>query len=347
MSCLKITVGLSLLVCFLFLGISIGAVWWFYDVTRPVQVLPGNEVCFRVVPGMSAKGIANTLKKAGLIQSSFAFTQLVSFYGVTNRLRPGDYVFQGTISSQALIHELLAGNKPGIKVTIPEGFRLTQISQILDEQGICSASAFLETVSAPELLDSIFATYGALPTAEGLVFPETYVFRKGESPKVVATIMLQLGKHKIDAHLGSSEKDFGLTIYQRCILASIVEREAKLDSERAKVAAVFLNRIKKGIRLESCATDQYALPSYKTRLTYEDLKVKSPYNTYSHVGLPPTPISNFGEASLKAVAQPEESEFFYFVSDAEGGHRFSKTLEEHERSRREFFRKRKKNKDSR
>ncbi|MBF0548127.1 MAG: endolytic transglycosylase MltG [Candidatus Riflebacteria bacterium] len=289
-----------------------------------------------ITKGMQTRQIAGLLKGTNIISSAIVFSYWIRLNGADSRLRPGVYKFQGNESLDEILKILLEGREENVKFTIPEGLTLKMIAGTLEKNGICSETAFLESVSSRDLLGKVFAGWGEIPNPEGLPFPETYVFHKGVNPGEIAETMLLMTKNTVEkVCLNSRFSD--LSLYQKCILASIVERECKLKEERPLVASVFLNRLKKGMKLESCATVQYALPEHKERLTYDDLKVISPFNTYQNSGLPPTPISNFGKAAVEAVASPAENDFLFFVSNASEGHRFGKTLKEHEHNKKLFF----------
>ncbi len=288
---------------------------------------------------MNPRQIGSALREAGVIRSALWFRALIHWYGVAHRLQPGSFTFSGRETPEEVIGALLEPQTITERVTIPEGLTLGDIGLILESNGIVSAASFTTAINSPALLASVFPTWGPIPHAEGLAFPETYQFTPGMRAEEIARTMLELTRLTAE-RVASGPLPLGLSPYQACILASIVEREARLAEERPLVASVFLNRLERRMRLESCATVLYALPEFKERLTNEDLKVNSPYNTYQNPGLPPTPIANFGKAALAAVASPAETDFLFFVSDASGGHRFSRTLAEHDRSKRLFFQER-------
>ncbi len=318
-------------------GFVAGGYMWFQEQSKSPE---GSQNCtIQIAQGSNTRQIGYLLKQKRIIRSALLFRFYIRLLAVDNILKPGTYNFSSSDSLDQVIQKLLKGTSATITVTIPEGKTNKEIATILENAGICSAVDFLESVSDPQLLGEVFKDWPLIPAAEGLAFPETYQFNQHTTASVVAKKMLKLSNHQI-SQIFSSELPNGLTPYEGCILASIVEREAALGADRPVIASVFLNRLKKGIKLESCATVQYALPQWKDRLLFEDLKIDSPYNTYINPGLPPTPISNFGRKSLLAVANPEQTDYLYFVSDGNRGHVFSKTLREHNRSKKEFFKNR-------
>jgi UPF0755 protein len=169
---------------------------------------------------------------------------------------------------------------------------------------------------------------------EGYLYPDTYDFEWGTPPSKAAAAMLENFRSIFDTSWAGKLEGRKLTTHQAVIMASLVEREAQVDSERAIIASVFYNRLRLFRPLESCASIEYILPRHKnTKLTYADLKIDSPYNTYRRVGLPPGPISNPGRASLEAAVFPAKTDYLYFVSRGDGGHIFSKSLQEHIRAK--------------
>ncbi len=335
MSLLSRLLLMGLFVSVMCIGFGVGL---YFEVQQAFEPTPrlSQPVAVSVPAGAGTQEIAAALKQAGIIRSSFWFRAVVSWYAIDQRLKPGNYPFSGGEDLNSVVHALIQGREEKVRVTIPEGLKLTEIAELVERAGLASASAFFQAMQSSDLIQEHFGDWGALTTVEGLAFPETYTFAKGVTARQVAAAMMQLTRDKVEKLVGTATRG-GLTRYQACILASIVEKEAKLPEDRPLVASVFMNRLKAGMRFESCATVQYALGEHKERLTYDDLKVDSPYNTYLKSGLPPAPISNFGTGSLKAVAEPAETDYLFFVSDAADGHRFSRTLGEHERSKRIFL----------
>ncbi len=339
MKILKTTAFAAFLFALCLTGFVYGSYHWFSEMCEPV--FQGRTAKVIIPSGANQRQIAATLKSSGVIKSALIFRIYTRLLAVDNRLRPGEYTFKGNESLNQVIFMLLKGNLPTVPVTIPEGLKNDQVAEMLDINGICNANDFLEAVSDPELLGKIFANWDLIPAAEGLAFPDTYHFFKPTPAVKVAENMLRLTKHQIDRCFPDALPQ-GLTQYQGCILASIIEKEAAIASEHPLMASVFYNRLEKKMKLKSCATVLYALGEHKTRLLFEDLKVASPYNTYLNAGLPPTPIANFGVSAMKAVFAPEKTDFLFFVADGQRGHSFSKTLNQHNLYRKRYFEIRKK-----
>ncbi|HVC09295.1 MAG TPA: endolytic transglycosylase MltG [Elusimicrobiota bacterium] len=199
----------------------------------------------------------------------------------------------------------------GIRILVPEGFSARQIAERLQANGVCKAYDFMRYVERNRL--------------EGYLFPSTYYFDANESPAQVAERMTREFQDKMASVYDGFTPKPALTLAQSLILASIVQREAYLQSERPMIAGVYLNRLKMRMRLQADPTVQYALGYWKKELTTQDLKIDSPYNTYLHYGLPPGPICNPGVMSLLAVLRPADTKDLYFVANDKGGHIFSKT----------------------
>lgn len=293
--------------------------------------------------GENARSIGEKLQNAGVIRSATWFRLLAQAEGIENDLAAGTYTFATDSDTQQVLDRIKVGIlQPQVLVTIPEGLRMEQIAQLLQEKGVASADALLQRMrNDPASGDPLLASR---PDAslEGYLFPDTYYFPLKASPDDVIGRMLADLDKRIDPDLQQAIKAEGLTIHQALTLASIVEREAQVPSERPIIASVFLNRLKQGMPLGADPTVQYALATnpenvqkygwWKQNLTIDDLKVASPYNTYVNAGLPPGPICNPGRDSIAAVAHPAQTNYLYFVAknDGSGTHAFATTLAEQE-----------------
>lgn len=316
-----------------------GSTLWFVEMIAPPE--SDDVIEIEILPGANSRQIAVVLKQKNVVRSAFLFSFYIRMLAIDNRLRPGKYTFKGQQQFSEVAYNLLKGTVDSVAVTVPEGTTLKQIARILEEHGVCSAVDFIRYASDPELLGNVFSEWELIPHPEGMAFPETYFFTRPTPASRVAKRMLNLTRLRVDEIFVEPLRN-GLSQYEACILASIVEREAAVAHERKLIASVFYNRLERNMRLESCATVFYALGRQGGRLLYADLEIESPYNTYKNEGLPPTPIANFGAASMRAVANPADSNYLFFVSDGDRGHRFSTTLAEHNRYRRNYFRQRQK-----
>jgi len=284
---------------------------------------PKREVL--VKPEMSVAEIGTLLKEKGIINSVLLFRVIAWFNNYDHRIHPGRYRFVPNSDPQLVLKMLVREIPAFLFVTIPEGATKEQIAQTLDENGICPKAPFLSACSDTSLLRSLDIPFA---TAEGYLFPETYEFKTASDPKTVVCRLVRQFHSTYQTVKGKSRTT--LTEPEVVILASIVEKEAKLPAESPIIAGVFLNRLRRHIPLQSCATVQYILPEHKERLSNDDLKTPSPYNTYLHPRLPPAPICNPGRNALKAVLFPARHDYLFFVAKGDGSHIFSKTPQEHE-----------------
>ncbi len=284
-----------------------------------VLFLPGyssqkEEVIIK--PGMGAKEVGELLAKKGIIPNSYLFRIAIKIYGKERDIKAGKYVLRKDMPLFNIIETIVSGRGVLEVVTIPEGLTSSQIAEIFYKKGIIrDKKKFLEMIKKQGL--------------EGYLFPDTYYVPENYDEKKLIDMMTKRFREKLPKNFDKKAKALGLSEKEVVILASLVEKEAKYPEDRPKIASVFLNRLKKGMRLESCATVQYILGRPKPNLTYDDLKIKSPYNTYLHKGLPPGPICNPGEASIEAVLNPQKTDYLYFVADKDGHHLFAKTYKEH------------------
>jgi UPF0755 protein len=282
-----------------------------YRVFHPA--VPSAAVRFQVQKGHSAREVARELQAQGVIRYRWTFL-LGSKIFRHKAIRPGVYDISADESGLTLYRQFLQG-PPKVRVTFPEGWTAKQMASLLETRGVCPADAFLDMVSREK--------------REGFLFPDTYFFEEGLSADLIVQRLVERFREKVPKDFKEQAKALRLSYGQLVTLASIVEREARAAQERPLIAGVFYNRLKKHWYLESCATVEYALGSWKPHLTYKDLAVESPYNTYRHAGLPPGPICNPGAAALDAAAHPAQTDMMFFVADSSGTHRFSRDYDEH------------------
>ena len=294
----------------IFAALFISAFLLFLGITkenRTVEVL--------IPKGASPYKISKILKDSEVISSKSLFLALVKFYGYSSSLKAGLYDFNTKDSLKTILLKIHDGAGKYIKVTIPEGFTVKQIAETLSKNNICDGENFIKSANEQNM--------------EGFLFPNTYFLLPQMPEREIIKIMNDEYKKFWTKERTERLRQTGKTEREIIIIASIVEKESIADSERAIIAGVFLNRLSKGMRLESCSTVLYAMGINKERLSFEDLKFESPYNTYKYKGLPPGPICNPGAESIEAVLYPQATNSLYFVSKGNGTHYFSSTFEQH------------------
>lgn len=276
--------------------------------------------------GASFSKIVNTLDDKGLIRNKSAFLLLARLRGSTRYAQAGEYEFSASMSAAAILQKLERGLVLRYPVTIPEGYNIRDIADLLDKKGFCKRERFLAKVS-----DRVFlATIGIEDlTAEGFLFPDTYYIYKGEPEEAIIRNMVSRFRKVFTDDLRERATHLGFSLNKLVTLASVVEKETGQASERPRIARVFLNRLEKGMKLQSDPTVIYGIKDFNGNITKKDLLTETPYNTYSKKGLPVGPIANPGLESIKAVLYPEDGPYLYFVSMNGGTHYFSKTLSEH------------------
>ena len=286
----------------------------------------GRRVEVTVGPGWSMRALADTLVAKQVISYKPLFLFYSWYYNYGHRIRPNRYTLSiGTGERRAL--KLLSGEEPAlVNVTIPEGYTMNQVAGALAERGVCRADSFLSACLDTNLIRE-FSVSAA--SAEGYLCPETYEFLTGSQPSDVVRRMLRQFFSVFSELRAPASDPRSLTPAQTVILASIVEREAKVPEEFPRVAGVFMNRLRRHMPLQSCATVEYLLPERKGILTVADTRIESPYNTYLHVGFPPGPICNPGRRALAAALNPERNDYLFFVARGDGTHAFSRTAAEH------------------
>ncbi|MBU0479606.1 MAG: endolytic transglycosylase MltG [Proteobacteria bacterium] len=290
--------------------------------------LPGNsEVALVISPDSSFRTITAKLADAKVITPDIRFRLLAGFMGVTGRLRAGEYIFKGGQNPYQVLRLLHQGSMVQRALTIPEGATLQQIAAILDHGGWVKKNQFLKLCKSREFISGLDLSVDSL---EGYLFPDTYFFeRGGVSPEKIITTMVLRMREILSEIREEHDNLNGFDLHKLLTLASIVEKETAQPDERPLIARVFLNRLKKGMKLQTDPTVIYGIENFNGNLTRSDLQTPTPYNTYLFKGLPPGPIGNPGKAAILSVLNPAQGAYYYFVSKNDGSHYFSKTLSEH------------------
>ncbi|MDQ0287045.1 UPF0755 protein [Desulfofundulus luciae] len=313
---------------------------YIFGMLSPVTSGQGRSVNVTIPRSASSSNIGRILHEEGLVHSAWFFNFYTRLKGVDGRLKAGPYTFSTAQSLPEIVNELVKGPDEGRVFTIPEGFNLKQIAELLEREGLVTRRDFL-AAAAGDTFDYPFLH--GLPAGpnrlEGYLFPDTYRVGSNTSAHEVIDLMLSRFDRKLkEMDYYRKVKAAGLTLHQAVIIASMVEREARVDRERPLIAGVIFNRLKRDMPLQIDATVQYALGSQRAKLYYKDLEVDSPYNTYLIRGLPPGPIACPGEASLLAAVQPAKTSYLYYVARPDGTHAFASTLDEHNANKRKYIR---------
>lgn len=303
-----------------------GAGWFAWALLTPTE--PPGKTFVMLHPGYSTHRIASELKSAGIIRSEQAFI-LWHYFHHRRPLEAGEYLFETPANVIDVQRRLARGDVYFHTVVVPEGFTIFDIARAVEAAGLGPAEDFLKVAKSDSALIADLAP-GA-PTLEGYLFPDTYQFSRMMTMQDMAAAMVKQFRQvarQIGLIAGPGTTDIEPTV----TMASIVEKETAVAEERPLVASVYYNRLAKNIALDADPSIIYAellAGTYTGALHHDDMRFDSPYNTYRRPGLPPGPIGNPGKSALEAAMHPAQSDYYYFVADAQGHHRFARTLEEH------------------
>jgi UPF0755 protein len=291
-------------------------------------VSPGSSSAIQITvhKGAHVDQIGAQLTSSGLVRSQELFLIATQISGKGSILKAGTYALSPSMSAQQIIDKLASGQTDSETVAVPEGFTASQIADRLAAKKLADRLAFLKVV-ATEGGSYVFSDgFNPPRNLEGYLYPVTYTVLRSSTPHDIAgTMLAAFDQNIVSKH--PEVHDWRSTI----ILASMIEREALIDSDRPLIASVYYNRLRIDMPLQCDATVQYALPAHKTRLLFSDLRIDSPYNTYLHRGLPPGPICNPGAQSIEAALHPAQTDYLFYVAGSNGAHIFSRTLAEQDR----------------
>lgn len=282
--------------------------------------------------GEGSRAIGDRLIAAGVVSDRLTFRIALAISGEARRLKAGEYRFERPMSAIDVIGKIARGDVDLLSVTFPEGLTIAEMAAIFEGRGFGPASTFLDAAEDVSLIQALDPTARDL---EGYLFPDTYALPRRVDASRVVHAMLERFQQVVTPDLRAAAEARGLSLRQLVTLASIVEKETALPHERPLVAAVYANRLKIGMGLQSDPTVIYALQRagrFSGNLRREDLQLDSAYNTYRFAGLPPGPIAAPGKGSLEAAANPAAADYLYFVSRNDGSHEFARTLDEHNRN---------------
>lgn len=285
--------------------------------------------------GTSTSDIGTILENNNLIKNKWVFLFKIKTSNNKSYIKAGNYDLSKSMNVENIIDTLINGGKVGdtVTFTIPEGYEIKDVAKKLSEEGIINSDKFLILVSDKGNFEEKFKFLRDLDSGqslEGFLYPATYEIYKTHSEEDIIIKMLEGFNNIYERDIKQNLKDVNLDLNDLVTLASIIEKEARLDSERSLISAVFHNRLKIDMNLQSCATIQYILGERKEVLSIAETKIKSPFNTYINVGLPPSPIASPGEKSVIAALKPENVDYLFFrLTGKDGSHTFTKTYEEH------------------
>ncbi len=289
-----------------------------------------NNVKIIINEGWGINMISYRLHEENIIKHPKVFGLMAKVRGMDTAVQPGWLEIRQGMSYNDILDELVKPDRANIKVVIPEGYEIRQIADTLEEAGLIDREKFYEELD-PAKYDYEFLK--DLPEREnpleGYLFPATYSFSEMMSEHEIIDEMLSVFNDNFTGEFYARAKSLNMSVDQILTLASVIEREAVGNVDRKKIAGVFYNRLEQGIKLQSCATVQYILKERKEKLSTNDTKINSPYNTYLYEGLPIGPIASPGVDCIRAALYPEDTDALYFVLGSDGNHVFSATYEEH------------------
>lgn len=318
------TVSLLITVFFIFMSL-------FFDyVNNPV--IPGDNkgaVVMEISKGSSFSAVMDLLDNAGLLKNRRFFYLLAMIKGAPTNIRTGEYEFTGSMSPGGILDKLLRGEVKGYRIPIPEGFTVDQIASRLSIWRLADKQTFVTLSRDREFLKALSISGVSL---EGYLFPDTYLLTRSMGEREIIEFMVRRFHKEITPEMVHKANELGFTLEQIVTLASIIEKEGGLSEEKPLIAAVFHNRLKRGMRLQSDPTVIYGLKHFDGNLRKRDLSKKTPFNTYRIKGLPPSPICNPGLDSIKAALYPAPVDYLFFVSKNNGSHHFSSDLAAHNKA---------------
>ena len=298
----------------------------FYLIMWAPNTFEGDHLVI-ISKGENFAQVMEKLDKAGILRSKLLFKIAGKLHGSTKKIQIGKYRFRSGMSNLEILKDLELGTSiEAIMVVIPEGYASRRIASILAKNLGVDSSRLMQYIYDEDLVREFGIN---AQSAEGYLFPKTYrLYWQDDEEAIVRQLLQELHK-EFDSTFEQRATQIGYSVHEVLTMASIVEGETRLDSERAIVAGVYYNRLKSHIQLQADPTIQFLLPGRPRALKYSDLALESPYNTYRYRGLPPGPVNNPGIASIKAALYPAKHKYLFFVANGEGGHTFTRNYKEH------------------
>lgn len=346
---MKKTEIIAILIIFIFI---FGAISLFY-LSLPVA-REQTEKVFEIKKGESIFEIAKHLEEEGFIKNRYLFVGLAVLRGKERQLKAAKYILSPSMTPQEILDILSKGKTPVVKITIPEGWSLKEIAQYLEDKNLCQKEEFFEIVGWPGVdyskeknlsqaqdFSNEFPFLKDKPknvSLEGYLFPDTYFVKRTATCQEIVKMFLENFSKKLTPDLQEEIKKQKKTIFEIVTMASLLEKEVKTKEDKEIVAGILWKRQKAGIPLQVDATISYITGRKTTKITFEELQIDSPYNTYKYLGLPLGPISNPGIESILAAIYPKQSNYWYYLSTPEGETIFSKTLFQHNKNKAKYLR---------
>lgn len=317
--------------------LALGLSYFAYQTLEPVRPMGATDddaiQLFLIEKGQGLGQVSRRLQEAGLIRDARALSLLARFHGDEGNLRAGEYEVSAGWSTQTILKRITSGRVKTYEVVLPEGIRASEVADRLEAAGLADADDFLATVRDSDVAKQLGIDHAGL---EGYLYPETYRLPRHLSSREIARVFVEQFE-SVWREIEHIAKAQSLTKHEIVTLASIVEKETAAPEERPLIAAVFHNRLKKKMRLETDPTVIYGIENFDGNVTRKHLRDSSnPYNTYRIAGLPPGPIANPGIDALRAVLEPAETEYLYFVSRNDGTHQFSRNYGDHSEAVRRY-----------
>ncbi len=308
-------------------GLIVGAASvWFRDAVYVDRALPAQQTDVVIERGSTFAQVVTALRDKGVLQQPLAFRILARLRHADGDVKAGEYRFPAHQTSDDILNRLVRGEQFAVWVTIPEGYTAHEIAQALASRALGDTSTY----------ERLFLRSGGITVAgsstknlEGYLFPSTYLLPTDESPRQIARVLVEQFRRELPRDAAARARALHRTVPEVVTIASLIEREGKADDERPTIASVIYNRLRLGMPLEVDASIEYTFAEHHDVITNRDLASDSPYNTYRHTGLPPTPIANPGKPSLDAAFNPAHDDYLYYVAKGDGHHAFAKTLQEH------------------
>lgn len=284
--------------------------------------------------GATLTQISEILSQNDIVSNQQIFLLSTRLMGYSNKIPAGIFALQNANNNRQIVKQLIENNQSMIRVTLLEGWTINEVAKALSEKLELSKEIISSLCYDPQYIEELGFSVSSL---EGYLFPDTYLFLEIEKdPKVIISQIITEFSENFTENMTQRAEEIGYTVNEILTMASIIEGEAIFDSEREIISAVYHNRLERRMLLQADPTVQYIISDGPRRLSLDDLKIDSPYNTYIYQGLPPGPICNPSMASIMAALYPDENDYLFFVARGDGYHTFTRTIDEHNRAKREF-----------